>query len=71
MIKPDSKAMSCKGLYGYVLTHRDDQEAFYTFVDELHAEANWVEMPPSQSVENYPKFIEHLRKSSEPHDKAN
>jgi hypothetical protein len=73
MSKPDFKTMSRKDLHAYVLAHRDDQEAFYAYVDKLHAEATWVEMPPLQTVEdleNYPEFIEHLRKSSEPRDKA-
>ncbi|MDX2243443.1 MAG: hypothetical protein NW224_22405 [Leptolyngbyaceae cyanobacterium bins.302] len=70
MNKPDFKTMTRKDLHTYVLTHRDDQEAFYTYVDKLHAEATWVETPPLQSVddlENYPEFIEHVRKSAEPH----
>lgn len=71
MSKPDFEAMSRKELHTYVLTHRDDQEAFYIFVDKLHAEANWVEMPALQSVEdleNYPEFLERLRKSAESRD---
>jgi hypothetical protein len=53
-----------KELQAYVLAHRDDQEAFYAYVDKLHAEANWVEMPPLQSsedLENYPEFLERVR----------
>lgn len=41
-------------------------------MDKLHAEATWVEMPPLHSVENlenYPEFLEHLRKT-ESHNKA-
>ncbi|MGA9381885.1 MAG: hypothetical protein WBV73_24255 [Phormidium sp.] len=73
MSKPNFKAMSQKDLQAYVLAHRDDQEAFYAYVDKLHAEATWIEMPPLESAEdldNYPEFVEHIRKSSEPHDKA-
>lgn len=73
MSKPDFKTMSQKDLHAYVLAHRDDQEAFYAYVDKLHAEATWIEMPALESVadlENYPEFVEHLRKSAEPHDKA-
>ncbi len=73
MSRPNFKAMSQKDLHAYVLAHRDDQEAFYAYVDILHAEATWIEMPPLESaedLENYPEFIEHLRKSSEPRDKA-
>jgi len=69
MSKPDFKAMNGKDLHAYILAHRDDQEAFYTYVDKLHAEATWVEMPALQSaeeLENYPEFLEHLRRNSEP-----
>ncbi|MEH2121933.1 DUF6887 family protein [Nostoc sp.] len=70
MSKPNFQAMSQKELQAYVLAHRDDQEAFYAYLDKLHAEANWVEMPPLQSsedLENYPEFIERVRNGSEPY----
>ena len=73
MSKPNFQEMSRKELHAYVLAHRDDQEAFYTYVDRLHAEATWIEMPPLQSaedLENYPEFLEYIRKSAEPRDKA-
>jgi len=72
MSQPNFQVMNHKDLHAYVLAHRDNQEAFYTYVDRLHAEADWIEMPPLQSaedLENYPEFLEHLRKSSEPCDK--
>jgi hypothetical protein len=67
MSKPDFKTMSQKELHSYVLTHRDDQEAFYAYVDKLHAEATWIEMPPLESaedLEDYPEFLQHLRRES-------
>lgn len=73
MSKPNFQAMSQKELHNYVLAHREDQEAFYAYVDKLHAEGNWIEMPALQSeqdLENYPKFIEHIRNSSEQRDRA-
>jgi hypothetical protein len=73
MSKPDFTTMSQKELHAYVLAHRDDGEAFYNFVDKLHKEATWIEMPPLQSVEdleNYPEFIERLRKSADPRDRS-
>jgi hypothetical protein len=73
MSQPDFTAMSRKDLHAYVLAHREDQEAFYAYVDKLHAEASWVEMPPLQSpedLENYPDFLEHIRRSAEQQDKA-
>ncbi|MCC5665801.1 hypothetical protein LC653_18205 [Nostoc sp. CHAB 5784] len=69
MSKPNFQAMSQKELQAYVLAHRDNQEAFYAYLDKLHAEANWVEMPLLQSpddLENYPEFIERVRNGSEP-----
>ena len=57
--------MSRKELKAYVLAHRDDDEAFYAYVDRLHAEGKWVKMPHLKSIEdmeNYPEFIEKLRK---------
>jgi hypothetical protein len=72
MSKPNFQTMSQKDLQNYVLAHREDQEAFYAYVDKLHDEGNWIEMPPLESVqdlENYPDFIERFRKDSEPRDK--
>ncbi|MEH1838788.1 MAG: hypothetical protein V7L20_08465 [Nostoc sp.] len=57
MSKPNFHAMSQKELHDYVLAHREDQEAFYAYVDKLHLEGNWIEMPPlesEQDLENYP-----------------
>lgn len=71
MSKPNFQSMSQKELQAYMLAHRDDQEAFYAYVDKLHAEATWVEMPPLQSLEdldNYPEFLERVRSSSESQD---
>jgi hypothetical protein len=71
MSKPDFKTMSQRDLQTYVLAHRDDQEAFYAYVDKLHAEATWVEMPPLESaedLENYPEFLEHVQQKSKSHD---
>jgi hypothetical protein len=73
MNQPDFNTMSRQELHAYVLANREDQEAFYVYVDKLHAEATWVEMPPLQSpedLEHYPDFLEHLRKSAEQHHKA-
>jgi hypothetical protein len=68
MSKPNFQTMSQKELHSYVLTHRDDQDAFYAYVDKLHQEGNWIEMPPVDSVEDlekYPEFTARFRKSSE------
>jgi len=63
MSQPDFQKMSQKDLRAYVLDHRDDQDAFYAYIDKLNAEAQWVEMPPLQSVEDldqYPEFVERM-----------
>jgi hypothetical protein len=72
MSKPNFKTMNRKELHVYVLAHREDEEAFHLYVDKLHTEATWIEMPALESpedLENYPEFIEHISKSSEPRDK--
>jgi hypothetical protein len=72
MNKPDFQAMSQQELHHYILAHRDDQEAFYAYVDKLHAEGNWIEMPAVDSVqdlEKYPEFTSRFRKDAEPKDK--
>lgn len=64
MSKPNFQTMSRQELHKYVLAHRDDREAFYAYIDKLHAEATWIEMPPLESLEdleNYPEFVERFR----------
>jgi hypothetical protein len=42
------------------------------YVDKLHTEVNWIEMLPLQSVDdldNYPEFLERIRRSSEGRDR--
>jgi hypothetical protein len=69
MNRPNFQQMNQKELHAYVMTHREDQEAFYAYVDKLHAEATWIEMPPVQTaedLENYPEFVERFRRRTEP-----
>ncbi len=71
MSQPKFEGMSIKELHTYVLSHRDDMEAFYAYVDKLHAQATWIEMPPLQSLDdlqNYPEFLEKLSNGSESQD---
>jgi predicted RNase H-like HicB family nuclease len=59
--------MNQKELREYVLTHREDEEAFYAYVDRLHAEGSWTEMPAlksPQDLDNYPEFIDRIRESA-------
>jgi hypothetical protein len=69
MNKPNFQSMNQKELQSYVLAHREDQEAFYAYVDKLHVEGNWIDMPPmrsEQDFDNYPEFIEHIQRGSNP-----
>jgi hypothetical protein len=73
MNKPNFQMMTQKELHNYFLEHRDDQEAFYAYVDKLHKEGNWIEMPPVESVqdlEKYPEFTARFQNSSESTDNA-
>ncbi len=65
MNKPNFQTMSLKELRAYVLSHQEDNEAFYTFVDRIHAEKTWKTYPPLKSMEdmeNYPEVIEKMRR---------
>ena len=67
-MKPNFESMSRQELRAYVLAHRDDNEAFYAYMDKLNAEADSVKMPDLNSIEeldNYPEFIEKIRQEGE------
>jgi len=69
MSQPKFQEMSQKELRDYTLANRDDKEAFYAYIDRLHQEGNWIEMPPVDSVEDlekYPEFTARFRKKSQP-----
>jgi hypothetical protein len=62
------QSMSQKDLHNYVLSHREDEEAFHAYVDKLHKEGQWVEMPAVDSVEDlekYPNFVAKSKQGSE------
>ncbi len=64
MNKPDFKTMNLKELRKYILSHREDNEAFYTFVDRVDTEKKWINYPPLDSIEdmnNYPEFSEKMK----------
>lgn len=64
-MKPNFQAMTRKELRTYVITHPDDNEAFYAYVDKAEKEGNWVTMPPLKSPEdldNYPEFLDKIRR---------
>jgi hypothetical protein len=73
MSKIDYKQMSRKELHNYVLANREDDDAFYAYVDLLHEVGKWVEMPALKSPEdldNYPEFIAHITRNSQPLNEA-
>jgi hypothetical protein len=64
-MQPNFKEVSLKELRDYVLSHREDEQAFYTYVDRINAECTRVTHPPLKSIEdmaNYPDFLEKLRR---------
>lgn len=68
MNKYNVQTMTQKELHDYVLTHREDKEAFYAYIDKLNAEGNWVEMSPVESIEDLENnlyLIKHFRNKPE------
>jgi hypothetical protein len=68
MNQPNFQAMSQQELQRYMLTHREDQEAFYAYIDRLHQEGKWIEMPPVDTVEDlekYPQFTNRFSSNSQ------
>jgi hypothetical protein len=58
------RTMSKQELRAYVLQHRDDQDAFYAYMDKLNLEEGRVKFAPLKSVDdmaNYPELLEQLR----------
>ena len=69
----DYQQMSRQELHNYVLANREDDAAFYAYVDLLDEVGNWTEMPPlksSQDLDNYPEFIAHITRNSKPLNEA-
>ena len=52
MTKPDFETMNLKDLRKYILSHREDNEAFYTFVDRVDTEKKWINNPPLDSIKD-------------------
>jgi hypothetical protein len=69
----DYQQMSRKELHNYVLANREDEAAFYAYVDLLDEVGNWTEMPAlksPQDLDNYPEFIAHITRNSKPLNEA-
>ncbi len=56
-MKPDFKNMTRADLRAYIITHPDDKEAFYAFVDRFTAEASPETFAVSQSQSELEKLI--------------
>jgi hypothetical protein len=60
MIQPDYKQMNRSDLREYMLTHRDDEQAFHAYMDKVQQES--VKMPISDEViadpQKFATFIE-------------
>ncbi|WP_059000549.1 DUF6887 family protein [Leptolyngbya sp. NIES-2104] len=65
MNKPNFAAMSQKELRQYVMAHREDDEAFYAYVDRVDAEGDWTEMPADADLDSHAEFQSWLRKISQ------
>ena len=46
-MKPDFDTMSIAELRAYLLSHRDDDEAFYKLADRLEASSNGTDLYPA------------------------
>ncbi len=67
MNKINFQDMDRKSLKAYVLSHREDEEAFCVYIDKLHNEAKWINMPAMSSVEDlarHPNFLSKVSKKS-------
>ena len=65
--KPDFKTMNSQELKSYILSHRDDDEAFYAYVDKINERKDRVVYPPLKSLEElekYPEVIEQMHQDS-------
>jgi hypothetical protein len=63
-MKPDFAAMSKAELKRYVLTHRNDNEAFYALADRISRQEGRKTYPLFRSLEdmeNYPELLEKIR----------
>jgi len=68
MMKPDFKAMTRNELLAYMLENRDDDEAFYVFMDLVHTEPPTEIYPAPQSIDDlkhFPQLLEKFRRERE------
>ena len=64
-MKPDFAAMSRKELRAYILKYRDDDEAFYAYMDRLKQNPNRSPLFPApksiDDLKNFPELLEKYR----------
>lgn len=68
MSEPDFQAMTRKDLLAYMLVHRDNDEAFRTYMDKVHGEPPTEVYPAPQSIDDlkhFPQLLEKHRKERE------
>ncbi|MBW4479057.1 MAG: hypothetical protein KME54_19920 [Tolypothrix brevis GSE-NOS-MK-07-07A] len=68
MTKPNFEAMTRKDLLAYMLEHREDNEAFYAYMDKVNAEPASEFYPAPQSIEDlkhFPQLLEKFRRERE------
>lgn len=61
-MKPNFTAMSRKELRAYILEHRDDDEAFYAYMDKVYASRDETWFPAPKSIDDLKHFPELLSK---------
>ena len=62
--QPNLQVMSRKELIAYLLEHRDEDEAFYTLMDKIHAEPATEIYPAPKSIDDlkhFPKLLQKFR----------
>jgi len=64
MTKPNFQAMSRKELLSYMREHREDNEAYYAFLDKANNQGATEFYPALQSIEDlqhFPQLLEKFR----------
>lgn len=65
MTRPNFHTMTRKELLTYMLENREDNEAFYTFMDKVNSDSQAEFFPAPQSIEdlsNFPQLLKQLRR---------
>jgi hypothetical protein len=67
-MKPDFSTMSRTELRAYILAHREEEDAFFAYIDRSNNEATWVDCPPvesSEALQEFPLFLEKLQQDAD------